>query len=88
MRKSVNFCDYFVICSGSSDRHVKAVADGIEIGLTEIGINTRYKQGLKEATWVLMDIGDVVVHILDPEARGFYGLEHLWQDAPQIVWQK
>ena len=94
MRSVANFCDYFVICTGTSDRQVKAIADGIEDGLDEMGIAIRYKQGLKGAikhvgaetvgSWALLDMGDVVVHVFEPSAREFYSLEYLWRDAPEI----
>lgn len=97
MKDVANFCDFFIICSGSSDRQVKAIADGIELGLDELGIKVRYKQGLKSlpslqgnsgeslGSWVLLDMGDVVVHIFEPAAREFYSLEYLWRDAPEIA---
>ncbi len=88
MRKLVNFCDYFVICSASSDRQVVAIADGIEEGLLKLNVRIRHKQGLKISTWALLDLGDVVVHIFEGEAREFYGLEHLWQDAAKVKWEK
>ena len=91
MRKVANFCDYFVVCTGSSDRQLRAIADGIDEGLADIGVKLRYTQGLKSpspSTWVLLDIGDVIVHIFEPEAREFYGLEHLWQDAVNVSWKK
>jgi ribosome-associated protein len=94
MRNVANFCDYFVICTGTSDRHVKSIADGIEQGLDELGIDIRYKQGLKGAikqfgdeavgSWALLDMGDVVVHVFEPSARDFYSLEYLWRDAPEM----
>ncbi len=95
MRNMVNFCDYFVICTGTSDRHVKSIAEGIGEGLQEFGINTHTPRKLKglgslpsaepaEGTWVLLDLGDVVVHVFEPQAREFYALEHLWQDAPKV----
>jgi ribosome-associated protein len=94
MKGVANFCDYFVICTGTSDRQVKAIADGIEEGLDEIGVAIRYKQGLKGAarqlgtenigSWALLDMGDVVVHVFEPSAREFYSLEYLWRDAPEI----
>ncbi len=88
MRKIVNFCDYFVICTGSSDRRVRAIADGIEDGLNQLGLKVRYQQGLRESRWVLLDTGDIVVHAFIPELRDFYGLDHLWQDAPRVNWKK
>jgi ribosome-associated protein len=94
MRGVANFCDYFVICTGTSDRQVKAIADGIEQGLDELGIAIRYKQGLRGAvkqlgaetvgSWALLDMGDVVVHVFEPSAREFYSLEYLWRDAPEM----
>ena len=88
MRKVVNFCDYFVICTGSSDRRVRAIADGIDEGLAKPGLKIRFSHGLKESRWVLLDTGDVVAHIFVQELREFYGLEHLWQEAPRINWKK
>ena len=88
MRKLVNFCDYFVIATGTSDRHVEAIARGVEQGLAKLGIKIPYKQGVNVSTWALLDLGDVVVHVFEGEARKFYGLEHLWQDAPKVRWKK
>ncbi len=88
MRRVVNFCDYFVVLSGTSVRHVQAIANGIEEGLLDSGLNVRYKEGLKSSTWILVDLGDVVTHIFETQAREFYGLEHLWQDAPRVNWKK
>ena len=95
MRNVANFCDYFVICTGNSDRQVKAIADHIELGLHELGIKIRYKHGLKgpatrnaddelAGAWALLDMGDVVVHVFEPNAREFYSLEYLWRDAPEV----
>ena len=88
MRTSVNFCDYFVLCTASSDRRVRAIADAIDEGLAKLGIRISYREGLKESRWVLLDTGDVVAHVFSPEMREFYRLEHLWQDAPRIGWKK
>ena len=87
MRKLVNFCDYFVICSADSDRQVGAIVKGIEEGLSKLGIKLRHKQGVNVSTWALLDLGDVVVHVFEGDARKFYGLEHLWQDAAKIRWR-
>ena len=98
MRSWVNFCDYFVICTGSSERHVKSIADGIDEGLTELGQSVRHKQGFRQlgrqsgsqdtGAWVLLDMGDVVAHIFESQARQFYELEYLWRDAKKISWKK
>jgi ribosome-associated protein len=94
MRGLVNFCDYFVISTGTSDRHVKSIVQGIDDGLAGLGIKAHTAKHLKgpgmagpeesEGAWMLLDMGDVVAHVFEPQAREFYGLEHLWQDAPQV----
>ena len=84
MRKLVNFCDFFVICSGNTDRQVHAIAMHIDEKLEEIGMPLKFKQGLKNANWVVFDSGDVVIHIFQKDIREFYGLEHLWQEAKVI----
>ena len=81
MRKVVNFCDYFVICSGNTDRHVKAIADGIDEGLEKIGVGIHSKQGMNKCDWIVFDTGDVIAHIFQKELREFYRLEYLWQEA-------
>ena len=84
MRKIANMCDYFVVCSGTSDRQVKAIAQGIEEGLKPKGLKIYHQEGLSQSLWVLLDLGDVVVHVFDKDTREFYNLEHLWQEAPRV----
>ena len=88
MRKVVNFCDYFVICSGNTDRQVKAIADALEEGLESLGIKSRFKKGLQDATWIVFDTGDVIAHIFQKQMREFYGLEYLWSEAKKVNWKK
>jgi len=88
MRKLVNFCDYFVICSGNSDRQVKAIADGIQEGMESVGLTSGQKQADRAFHWILVDFGNVVVHIFERDTREFYGIEYLWQDAKKIPWNK
>lgn len=88
MRKVANFCDYFVLCSGTSSRQVRAIAAGVEDGLAEHGVGTRFKQGIREGRWALLDFGTVVAHIFDSEFRDFYGLEYLWKEADKVEWTK
>jgi ribosome-associated protein len=72
-----------VICSGTSDRQVKAICDGIRYGLKqEHGVSSRRVEGLTEARWVLMDYLDVIVHVFVPEVREYYDLERLWGEVP------
>ncbi len=87
MRKAANFCDYFVICTGNSDRQLHAIAHGIEEGLQEKGQEIRYRQGVKDSRWVLLDMGSVVTHVFSREAREFYGLEYLWQESKRVKWE-
>lgn len=87
MRKIVNFCDFFVICSGTSDRQVRAIAEWIEEALGQKGLKPLHVEGKPEASWVLLDFGDVVAHVFEQETRKFYNLEHLWQDSPKISWR-
>lgn len=87
MRRVVNFCDYFVLCSGTSTRQVRSIAEGIEDGLEEQhGIRTRFKQGMKEGRWILLDFGTVVAHVFESDAREFYGIEYLWKGADRVDW--
>jgi ribosome-associated protein len=86
VRKIANFCDYFVICSSHSDRQVKAVADNIRHGLKEQGIMVSRPEGLNDATWAIVDVGNIIVHIFEKNARDFYGLEYLWQAGQKVDW--
>jgi len=88
MGKVANFCDFFVICSGNSDRHVKTIAETMEEALGQKGLKPLHVEGTREANWVLLDFGDIVAHIFQKDTREFYNLEHLWQDAPEINWEK
>ncbi len=76
--------DYFVICSGNSRTQVEAIADAIEEELEPSGIDVFGVEGKQEGRWVLMDLGDVVVHIFHREDREFYQIERLWGDAPLV----
>jgi ribosome-associated protein len=83
LRELTSVADYFVICSGRSDRQVKAIHDRIHLGMkNEHGILPTRVDGATQAQWVLMDYGDVIVHIFTPEMRDFYRLEQLWGEAP------
>ncbi len=82
--KVSSLCDYFVIATASSQRQVKAIADNIEDELTKYDIEPRGKEGYDSQVWVLLDYGDVMVHIFNEENREFYNLEKLWKDAPYV----
>ncbi|HBH28241.1 MAG: ribosome silencing factor [Desulfofustis sp. PB-SRB1] len=84
VRGMCSFADYFVIVSGRSTRHVQAMAENIEHELRSKRINTSRAEGLREGTWVLLDFGDVIVHVFYHEQREFYDLDGLWHDAPRV----
>lgn len=73
--------DFFVICTGSSSLNVKAIADRLQKELSKEGINYVQKEGYEAANWILLDYGDVVVHIFHPVARELYNIEKLWNDG-------
>jgi ribosome-associated protein len=84
MKGVTSFTDYFLICSGHSDRQVQAIAEGIQEVLEAIGSRPLGLEGAVEGKWILMDYEDVVVHIFLEPVRQFYDLEGLWMDAPRI----
>ena len=84
LRGVLGYTDYFVVCSGNTDRQTKAIHDGILEGMKkDHGVVPRRVEGLPEARWILMDYLDVVVHVFTPDARDFYRLEQLWGEAPK-----
>ena len=88
MKSVTSFTDYFLVCSGKSDRQVQAIAQAIEEGLKKEGIRPLGQEGNAEGRWILMDYEDVVVHIFLEPVRAFYDLEGLWIDAPRIELEK
>jgi len=83
MRKMSSVCDYFVIASGTSTTQVGAIADHIRARLSQKGERLWHIEGAREASWILLDFGDVVAHVFLDQTRRFYDLERLWCDAPQ-----
>ncbi len=79
-----SFTDYFIIMSGRSTRHVQGLAEALEAAMRSKRISSAKAEGIQEGMWVLLDFGDVVVHIFYHEQRSFYDLEGLWHDAPRI----
>ncbi|OPX87936.1 MAG: Ribosomal silencing factor RsfS [Pelotomaculum sp. PtaB.Bin104] len=76
--------DYFVICSGRSATQVQAIAENIQEMLEKAGVNALRREGFREGNWVLLDYGDVIIHVFQEADRQFYKLERLWGDA-QVV---
>jgi ribosome-associated protein len=80
-----SLADYFVICSGSSERQLGAIADGIAEALRDEGLRPIGREGSASAHWMLLDFGAVIVHIMAPPEREFYQLERLWAEAPLLL---
>jgi ribosome-associated protein len=80
----VDYADFLVIMTGRSDRQVSALAQGIEEALKKKGVRALAVEGLPHASWVLMDFGDVVVHVFQDDARNLYDIEGLWLDARRL----
>jgi ribosome-associated protein len=81
VRQAVSFADVFIVATGRSDRHVRAIADGIAEALAQAGEKPLGIEGEQEARWLLMDYGDVIVHVFQPDVRRHYDLERLWSEA-------
>lgn len=84
LRKVTSFTDYFVICTGESEPQIKTIFRNVEEKLSSQGIRLHHVEGGSETGWILMDYGDLIVHIFLPERRIFYDLERLWADAPRM----
>jgi ribosome-associated protein len=83
LRGVLGYTDYFLVCSGNTDRQTKAIHDRIHEGMKkDHGILPRRVEGIGESRWILMDYLDAVVHIFTPDARSYYRLEQLWGEAP------
>ena len=77
-------CDIFLLCSASNDRQVRSIVDDIERKLKDLGERPIRREGEREGRWVLLDYGDVVVHVQHAEDRMYYALERLWKDCPTV----
>lgn len=76
--------DYFVICHGNSETQVQAIATAVQEKAEELGLSIKPAEGLDHARWVLLDLGDIIVHVFHKEEREFYNLEKIWADASRI----
>jgi len=84
LRKAAGFTDYFVICSGTNPRQIRAIADAIMDALEAEGARPAHVEGYDRSEWILLDYFDFVVHVFAQETRVFYGLERLWGSAERI----
>ena len=82
LRGKSAFSDYMVVTTGRVNRHVGAIAENVAKGLKESGVKNPHVEGLPNCDWVLIDSGDVILHIFRPEIREFYNLERLWTQGP------
>lgn len=80
--------EYFLICTGTSNTHVKTLCDAVEAAMDHAGEPLINREGHRGGTWVLLDFGCLVVHVFTDEARAFYDLEHLWNDAVPIAFEE
>jgi len=88
LRRLSTFCDYFVVCDATSSTRIGAISRSIQEALEKHNTGIMHIEGEPESKWVLLDCGDIVVHIFDKETRNFYGLERLWGDAPAVKTEK
>ena len=84
VRKISLLADYFVICSGNSERQINAIIDEVIDKEEENQVSVRRVEGKDGGKWVLIDLGDVIVHVFSASERAFYNLEKLWSDAPYV----
>ena len=85
IRELASFADYFVILTTGSDRQTRALRDDMVKRLKASGVSISHAEGRPDSGWLLLDFGDVIIHIFGPEQREFYQLEELWSRAPQVV---
>ena len=88
VKKQTSVTDYMVVCSGRSSRHISAIAEYLITDMKKSGFPAITKHGLAEGEWALIDFGEFVVHIMQPQSRDFYNLEDLWQKASDISQDK
>jgi ribosome-associated protein len=84
-REVCSFADYFIICSGDSGRQVKAIYEEIQQSLKSNGASLRHREGTLDSGWLLIDCGDLIVHIFAEEERKYYSLEEAWKSARSVV---
>ena len=77
--------DYFLICNGTSSVHIRGLADAVREAFEERGVRALGVEGYGDASWILLDYGDLIIHIFAEEERASYNLERLWSDAPQVA---
>jgi len=84
-RKICSFADYFVICSGESSRQLDAISEEVAHVLKKEGVLPHHREGALDSGWVVLDFGNVIVHIFAPTERQYYRLDELWGEATTVV---
>lgn len=84
IRSISSVADYFLLCSGTSTTHVRSIADSVEEMLNKQGLRIHHTEGYQNGKWILLDFGDVVIHVMQQDERSFYNLERLWGDAIEV----
>ncbi len=84
VRELTSFADVFILATGGSNRHVRSIADAVEEVVEELGERPLGIEGYDEGRWLLLDLGDVIVHVFQSEVREHYDLERLWSEAPRL----
>ena len=85
VREKTQMTDYMVLCSGTSNTHIRAIIDRVLEKLKEAGVQSVRREGYSEARWVLLDFGDVIAHVFDPEDRTFYTLAEFWNREKPLL---
>ena len=86
IRDITTIADYFVICNGTNTRQIQAIAESLQEELKKQGAQLLYREGVADTGWILLDFGDVMVHIFGPKEREYYRLERLWSEAKTVVY--
>ncbi|RLC73134.1 MAG: ribosome silencing factor [Chloroflexi bacterium] len=85
LRGRCSFADYFVLCSGESERQIQAICDEIDRVIAQEGLSLNRREGKTDSGWVLLDLGNVIVHVFAPQQREFYRLEKVWERASTVL---
>lgn len=85
LRGISSLTDFFIITNGNNEPHVKTLADEVQSALTQAGLTMRSLEGYAESSWILLDFGDIIIHVFDKTTREFYNLERIWSDAPMAL---
>ena len=85
IRRVCSFADYFILCCGESERQIKTIYNEVEHALKKVGILPHHREGTLDSGWLLLDFGDVIVHIFAPLEREYYQLDELWSEAITVV---